>query len=159
MATVKRINKAVPAKRKRKPAVKKDSFLGLGKKAKAKRVEKRSRKKAKTATEALNSYKSVGQKIFPEGIEKISVPERQSKGSILSGIFGDIIGLNKENIPNPEREINPDDAIDSPLLNERKLLPDVVVTNTRGAKKDNTLTYILIAAAVLIIYFITKNKK
>jgi len=145
--------------------------------AKVKPTKSKKKKGSKTLTAALNTYKSVKNKIFPkkrkskkdtgEQVEDIPVYKRMELVGIEKVTPGErrniITDINEKMDTPGNRErgyINPnDDAIDSELLNERKLLPEYAMTARRKKKKDNTLLYIIIAIiAAYAIYKMTAKK-
>ena len=169
-----------------------DNFLGLGKKAKAKKAAKKSGQGSTTATEALNTYQSVKQKIF--GTKATRTAKRAKKKAATNENISDIpvriktlmpekysvertVGKELDALslddkmdteanrthgyinPNPGSVNHADDAINSDLLNENKLLSDVTVSaKSRKNKKDNTMLYIIIGGVALAAFLYFKKK-
>ena len=149
-------------------------------KIKPSKTKRKKGKGSKTVTAALNTYKSVKQKIFPgkrkkkseasEEVNDIPVRKRMEYfGDKISA--GERIKTASDNLNIDDKMDTPnnrlhgivnrnDDPVDSELLSKRKVLDEVILPpSKRKKKKNNTLIYLLLAAVVIFaIYKMTAKK-
>lgn len=150
-------------------------------KVKPSKTKKKKGKGSKTLTAALNTYKSVKQKIFPgkrkkkaassEDVEDIPVRKRMefnvekvTAGNRVIGAALDALNIDdKMDTPNNRAHgiVNHnDDPENSDLLSQNKMLDDVeVYAPKRKKKKDNTILYILLIAVVAFALYKMTAKK
>lgn len=150
-------------------------------KVKPSKTKRKKGKGSKTLTAALNTYKSVKQKIFPgnkksktassEEVEDIPVRKRMEYVGDKVGAGNRIVGATLDALSLDEKMDTPsnrlhgivnheDDPVDSELLSQKKILKEVVMYGSKKKKKkDNTFLYILlIAVAAFAIYKMTAKK-
>ena len=137
-----------------------DSFLGLGKKA---RARKDAKKAAKTDIKQAKAdrIRAEGQAKLILANQGIATPDKptalqsivSSVGSLASGIFG---GGQQQQAPEQTYQEQPLQYVDSSV--QRTAASSAGSSEVEG-KKDNTMLYVAIAIAAAVLLFVILRKK